>query len=521
MPDATSTAAQPPPSRLRRWMMPGLLLLPVVFICGKLLLTGVFPADRSSVLPIFELGYPWQFARSEWSGLGKIIEHGELSWSIFAADCAVMLAAMAAFECLICWLWRRNGYRFCFSLRTLLCLVAICALLCGWVYHWYEGWKREQDIINRKGSGWQVSSDNDASTAIEPFVAANCSLFRGPEWCRQLLPEVALKIFYRTSDITVASEVTESEAQALATTLRQFSYLKTLSLKDISEPIGELSLSNTAVDVVAPQSVEAIKRTAFFVPGRIRDIPALQHLEEVEFINRGGFGGGRIGPSTIEAIESGEVLQALGMLPNLLRLDLSNFPVTDAGLSHLANCRQLRSLELDHTQITDNGLMQLYGLAELETLGLEGDQISDFGLRRFSRSTKLVNVSLGDTPITDRALDTIVQWQDLRSLSLGGCLNIHDAGFNKLLNLTALQELRIRRLKRWPKMSKKTFDALVTREVNPIQIFVDGRMVNEYSEISDSKPHRLPIRSARIFEPPEKLKPRVLSLHPIDPTWDD
>ena len=62
----------------------------------------------------------------------------------------------------------------------------------------------------------------------------------------------------------------------------------------------------------------------------------------------------------------------------VIRVDLMNTKVTDAGLEHLIKgFSQLRRLDLHGTQVTDAGLEQVKGLSQLQELNLKGTQVTD------------------------------------------------------------------------------------------------------------------------------------------------
>jgi HEAT repeat protein len=125
-------------------------------------------------------------------------------------------------------------------------------------------------------------------------------------------------------------------------------------------------------------------------------------------------------------------------LDKLERLDLSGKEVTDAGMVHLSQLRQLRHLRLP-TTITDEGLAQLQGLANLESLELVGTPVSDAGLRNLTRMTRLRHLSLRDVAgITDAGLTHLKGLTSLETLGLRGT-QVTDAG---LAHLGALGNLR-------------------------------------------------------------------------------
>jgi Leucine-rich repeat (LRR) protein len=94
----------------------------------------------------------------------------------------------------------------------------------------------------------------------------------------------------------------------------------------------------------------------------------------------------------------------LKVLTGLKNLNLSRVPITDKGLAHLKGLTALEELHLSETKITDAGLAHLKGLTILTNLGLMSTQISDAGLEHLTGLAKLRNVSLLGTRVTDQGV---------------------------------------------------------------------------------------------------------------------
>lgn len=97
-----------------------------------------------------------------------------------------------------------------------------------------------------------------------------------------------------------------------------------------------------------------------------------------------------------------EQLQALQPLARvILRLDLGETAVTDAGLAHLKDFEHLQTLKLDRTQISDAGMPHLGALPELRSLTLFSTSVSDAGLKPLAGLPHLTSVFLADTRVTE------------------------------------------------------------------------------------------------------------------------
>jgi hypothetical protein len=96
---------------------------------------------------------------------------------------------------------------------------------------------------------------------------------------------------------------------------------------------------------------------------------------------------------------------------NRLRvLEISDCPVTDAGVAYLSHCGDLECLNLSGTKITDACVASLSGLRGLCRLNLSG------------------------TAITDSAIDTITRLHALEDVDISFCNSITDRGVRRLLD---------------------------------------------------------------------------------------
>jgi Leucine-rich repeat (LRR) protein len=75
--------------------------------------------------------------------------------------------------------------------------------------------------------------------------------------------------------------------------------------------------------------------------------------------------------------------------------------VTDAGIAHIRNLKNLSRLHLERTRITDVGLSSLSGLTELVYLNLYGTTVTDAGLDHLHPLKKLKQLYLSETRTTE------------------------------------------------------------------------------------------------------------------------
>lgn len=84
----------------------------------------------------------------------------------------------------------------------------------------------------------------------------------------------------------------------------------------------------------------------------------------------------------------------LGNLRELESLNLHNTKVTNAGLKHLAPLRRLEHLDLGRTQVTDEGLNVVGGWTQLKSLSLRGTSITDAGWENLKGLSRLRHLTL-------------------------------------------------------------------------------------------------------------------------------
>jgi uncharacterized protein len=163
-------------SRFRRYLPPLVILLPLIFICGKLLLTSV--DDRTSTFHQ-EVGWPWVYSRAPMAaGAGG----GEFSIVLLLVDFAISVAVVGVAVALLYWWHRRTLGRWQFSLRGLFVATLVVGLIAAWFMQTVEPGRREQRYIKQ----WDASG-----IALKDFAD------RTPEWARRLLPKEMQKIFLR------------------------------------------------------------------------------------------------------------------------------------------------------------------------------------------------------------------------------------------------------------------------------------------------------------------------------------
>lgn len=128
--------------------------------------------------------------------------------------------------------------------------------------------------------------------------------------------------------------------------------------------------------------------------------------------------------------------------PNLLRLNLSDTNVSDAGLAHVARLEKLTHLSLFYCRVGEHGLKQISELKELEVLNLDSRDISDCALRHLKMLPKLKSLDVFSGSITDKGCAHVARIPTLESISFcsGG---ISNTGCFILANMPNLKHVNL------------------------------------------------------------------------------
>lgn len=185
--------------RLRRYLPPLLILLPVTFVCGKLLLT---PVDSAVGGWNSDVGWPWVFAGVAQPPARRI---AHFSWWAMLADVALFLAVLGAAGALLLLWYRRTGGRWQLSLRGLLVATLAAALVVAWAAGYGKPWQRQERCLK----AWKASGITLKNFETLP-----------PEWARRLLPQAMMSIFRRGTSLSDADCTAASHAAAVDAAFR-------------------------------------------------------------------------------------------------------------------------------------------------------------------------------------------------------------------------------------------------------------------------------------------------------------
>jgi hypothetical protein len=116
-------------------------------------------------------------------------------------------------------------------------------------------------------------------------------------------------------------------------------------------------------------------------------------------------------------------LAHLSTLSDLNCLDLKGASITDEGLKEVAKLTQLHSLYLRDTPVTDASLKTIAGLSKLESLALSGTRVEGTTLVELKKLSDLEFLDLQDTAVTDAGLRQLEGFTQLGTLYLSeGCV---------------------------------------------------------------------------------------------------
>ncbi len=286
-----------------------------------------------------------------------------------------------------------------FSLATLLLVIPVVAIPCGWFANEIGEARRYRSLF---ASG-RVHAGYAQDYVDRPLV----------RWLERRLGEE----YFR--DVTYLH--LEEPNPAVLAELERLGQLEYLKL------VGEQFTDDDLAYVARCSRLQSlsIEKTPITDAG-------MKHLRGLRELSRVDLGGTKITDLGLAELKD---------LRELRELNLKDTPITSAGLEHLKGLSQLVVLYLDRTKVDDSGLAHLKDLPQLRALLLNETQVSDVGLTQL-RGIPLVHLSLEGTPIGDLGLVQLADQTELIFLKLSKT-KITDAGLENLSGLKNLQTLVI------------------------------------------------------------------------------
>jgi hypothetical protein len=302
--DDIESTMLPASQRFRRFVVPTLLLLPLVAVFSKLLLTSVQETTKFRN-PIDERGWPWVFSQS--IANGTTTAQFSFSWPLLLADIAVLLTALSALAVFLAWRGRRNFGWFRFTLRGIMAITALVAVCCGWWMQHANRWKIEQQVLEQLDKKIAILDRKDFE----------------PAWLRRLWRHDDVPMFHSVTWIRVGNDPQQIDDESLKQICR-LQHLHVLELYDC--PVTNVGISQLA---------------------------CCRELERLDL-------------SSTKVTDAG--VAELIKLTNLTRLNLSGTAITDAAIETIVRLTALEDVDIsDCRSVTDHGVRRLLELPHLAT----------------------------------------------------------------------------------------------------------------------------------------------------------
>jgi hypothetical protein len=286
------------------------------------------------------------------------------------------------------------GWRFQYSIRSLLVMVVAVAVPCSWLAVEMKKAREQKKAVEAvRRLGFIDSYDYRIDLGKTPPA---------PEWLRRLLGDeffVSVVALYATRP-----QVTDAAMEHV----KRLTRLKRLALNDTQ-------LTDTALEhLKGLDQLESLTLDNTQVTDAgVGHLKGLVQIQLLGLVNTRVTGAG------------------LEHFTRLQSLELNGSSVTDAGLKHLKGLGQLQWLTLERTKVTDAGLEPLEELVQLERLHLDKTQVTDAGLEHLKGLTRLEYLSLAYLRVTDTGLGHLQGLNQLRLLNLDNT-EVTDHGVKKL-----------------------------------------------------------------------------------------
>ncbi len=203
-------------------------------------------------------------------------------------------------------------------------------------------------------------------------------------------------------------------------------YLKPIS--DLKE-LRELDLSNTSVknlELVYLSNLGNLERLCLAdTPITGAALEHLSHLKNLKGLDLRGTGVGDSGLAylakltNLEELSAGEIWmtdQDAYEDPAQTDWGEGSEQITDEGLSHLSQMKNLQTLRLSGTNLTGKGFSYLSELKDLRYLGLKDCQLNDAGLAHIAKLKGLEEVDMSGNRVTDSGLTHLLGGPNLKRI---------------------------------------------------------------------------------------------------------
>ncbi len=186
-------------------------------------------------------------------------------------------------------------------------------------------------------------------------------------------------------------------------------------------PVGDAGLAKFAGATGDP-IVRLDLRNAGVTDAGLEHLAGKVNLDEIRL---GSVGPAGADPARLALLPKNVItdtgLARLARMVNLRGLDLAGMGVTDAGLHHLKGSPEIVNLWLDRTRVAGPGLADLSCIPRLGMLSLDDTPFIDDGLSALSGATNLQSLSLRHAKIVGPGLAHLNHLRRLEDLDLSGC----------------------------------------------------------------------------------------------------
>lgn len=164
-----------------------------------------------------------------------------------------------------------------------------------------------------------------------------------------------------------------------------------------------------------------------------------------------------------------DMLRALGSQPSVRTLQLGGASVTGKGLASVAGLTELRELCIWWaTKVDDVAVAPLSSLPHLQTVDISLSPLTDRGVSYLAELPSLENLSLEGQKFTNASLEHLGRAERLKVLYLrAGESEIDDAGLTHLKGLKGLRRLHLQKAKVSPAAKERLLKALPNLEYIP------------------------------------------------------
>jgi hypothetical protein len=396
--------------RVRKFIVPAVVLLLMTFIGAKLLLSPVYVVSLipSSQLPSRDegglvyptypyethRGWPWVYARSEVSTpsdsspspLDILGTHHEFSWRLLLADFVVLVSLGSSVGWALHRHYRRRGRWSRFSIFELLAVTAIIGAFLAWRF----GDAREHDAERRV-------------LAQAPFLGPTWC-YKGPEWLRRLWPMTDLLTWPRTepeslmhvTEVTLRKPSGDPIDAFIGKSCNAITHLPLVRKVAITQnppaiTTGQVPFTSSPANALNAAEVndvrgvdEVFEYSATVGPFEAQLLPRFSRLRRLEFYRCTIHPDGLIAVNRLDSLEE-------------LRFGLCE-GLDESSLAALANAKCLRKLAICGMTVPPGAIDALKRMPHLEQLilDLDGEDFREVDYQRLVELPALKTLIIRD-----------------------------------------------------------------------------------------------------------------------------